>query len=230
MTANLLYQSRISLPGCQKKSRLCRELFAKVKYAASGADGGCIFKYHTSSTTIIGIRRYEVDPSKSGKSYVWQIWIVIAGPSELVHLEWIMRLRMLFLVKHDPGADIQCFESTHAACANTEVNHSQWCLLPGRCQQGGEVQNHTHSPLLRMGRTRQTTTLVGARFHGGRLHDDVQTDANVTAKRHQRLHTNRHLPWRSHEVQSYLLSAHCWSVHVIKCMEREAVLWIFQGV
>jgi len=45
-------------------------------HGTSGADGGCIFKHRTSSTTIIGVRRYDVDPSKSGKSYVWQIWIV----------------------------------------------------------------------------------------------------------------------------------------------------------
>jgi hypothetical protein len=140
--------------------RLCKEMFAPrlIMHGASGADGGCIFKHRTSSTTIIGIRRYDVDPSKSGKSYVWQIWIVIAGPTELVHLEWIMRPGILFLVKHDPGADLQCLKYTHASCVMMECNHSWWCSLLGRCLQGGKVQNHSHSRLLRMGKIRQSAT------------------------------------------------------------------------
>lgn len=69
----------------------------------AGADGGNIFKLRTSSTTIVGIRRHDLDITKNATAMAWQVWMVLEGPSEPTHFECIMRPGMEFFAKHDPG-------------------------------------------------------------------------------------------------------------------------------
>lgn len=69
-----------------------------------GADGGNIFKLRTSSTTIVGIRRYDLDQSWSARACSWQPLVILAGPHEPTHLEHILAPTVAFFCDHDPGS------------------------------------------------------------------------------------------------------------------------------
>lgn len=72
-------------------------------HGVAGADGGNMFKIRISSTVIVGIRRYGVDVAKSAGCPVWQILLLMEGPTEAPHMEHILAPTVDFFVKHDPG-------------------------------------------------------------------------------------------------------------------------------
>lgn len=74
------------------------------QYQYTGADGGNVYKLRTASTTIVGVRRYDLEHTVSARCFSWQPLIVLAGPTEPKHLESILEPTVDFFVKHDPGA------------------------------------------------------------------------------------------------------------------------------
>lgn len=83
-------------------------------YACAGADGGNIFKLRIGSTTIVGVRRYDLHVAKNASCLSWQPLIILEGPTEPSQLEDILKPTVDFFVNHDPGT------SSYRGCPNIQ--------------------------------------------------------------------------------------------------------------
>jgi hypothetical protein len=100
--------------------------------SCAGADAGQIFNNRAWSTTVIGLRRYDLHPDSRAKKFAWIPIIVLEGPTEPLSLQFILRPLIDFFKKHDPGEPLaSCMK--HAASLESHVSHqigeSCWCRI-----------------------------------------------------------------------------------------------------
>lgn len=69
----------------------------------AGGDAGKIFNCRAWSSTVLGLRRFDLDPAANAKDFSWAPLIILQGPTEPVTFEYILAPSVDFFYCHDPG-------------------------------------------------------------------------------------------------------------------------------
>jgi hypothetical protein len=68
-----------------------------------GGDAGQVWKLRVHATTILGLRRFDVDPALNAQRCAWGVLLVLAGPSEPPAFDSILAPTIQFFSDHDIG-------------------------------------------------------------------------------------------------------------------------------
>lgn len=72
--------------------------------SSAGGDAGQIFNNRAWSSTVMGIRRFDLHPAFNAKDMSWGPFLVLEGDTEPQTFEFILEPTFVFFARHDPGA------------------------------------------------------------------------------------------------------------------------------